>query len=85
METDPVTMETQSFPVPDPCLSRCSPQRLPIDHSQHINHSQVGHNIEAKIKILLVSPYLTDPEKRPYSKILFQFSVKNFFLISLQT
>ena len=47
METDSVTMETQSFPVPDHCLLRCSPQRLPVDHSQHINHSQVGHNIEA--------------------------------------
>ena len=33
-----------------------------------------------KLNFYLFPPYSTDPEKRPYPNILFQFSVKNFLL-----
>ena len=42
-------------------------------------------NSSIQIKFSFVSPYPTDPKKGPTQNKLFQFSVKNFFLIPLQT
>ena len=78
METDSVTMETQSFPVPDHCLSRSSPQRLPIDHSQHINLSQVVHN-RPKLKFYLFPLTRSTLKKGLTQKIYFNFQSRIFF------
>ena len=49
------------------------------------NHPSMPESREGRvlIKSLFVSPYLNAPEKGPTPKILFQFSVKIFFCISI--
>ena len=57
------------------------------DAAQIFLADHVDVQTEAKIKILFVSPYPTDPQKRPYPKYFISIFSQEFifFLMSLQT